>query len=86
MLWPPCLKGGVGDVLLSVVGRVAPQFRVPPSQVQQATRIHGSAWRAMPLGCGLGALPPVGGASQVDVGRVWTLLPMFYESQNTPHC
>ena len=68
---------GVGDVLLSVVGSVAPQCRVQPSQVQQATRIHGPVWWAMPFGCRLGALPLVGGASQVDVGRVWTLLPML---------
>ena len=36
----------------------------------------------MTLRCRLGALPPVGGASQVDVGRVWTLcLPLWFSEQ-----
>ena len=76
-------RGG-GDVLLSVVGSVAPQFRVQPSQVQQATRIHGPVWWATPFCCRLGALPPVGGASQVDVGGTWTLLPMLCISEPSP--
>ena len=80
-------EGGIGDVLLSVVGRVAPQLGVPPSQVQQATatRIHGLVWWANRFGCRLGALPRVGEPVRLmwaEVGHC----SRFYASRNKPHC